>query len=82
MAVPVTALPDPHMAVLATRIQALFLNDGLSLAEPGTAEVYRTTLAAARLIIGGALATDVLDAEAHGVLADMLDAAQHAPDVL
>jgi hypothetical protein len=76
------ALPDPAKVLLATRIQGLFLNDGLSLIEPGTAEVYRTTLEAARLILGGALANDILTPESHGVLTDMLDAAQDAPDVL
>lgn len=82
MATPADTLPSPQQMLLASRIQGLFLSDGLSLADDGTAEVYRTTLKAARLILAGALAAGVVDADAHAVLADIVDAADDVPEIL
>jgi hypothetical protein len=82
MAAPGNALPDPRMVVLATRIQAVFLRDGLSLADPDTAQAYRVTLEAAQLVISGAAATGIIDDDAHETLTGMLTAAHDVPDVL
>lgn len=75
-------LTDPGLIALATRIQALFRYHGQSLADPETADAYRTSLAAVRLILDGALANDVVGAEQHETLRSMVDAAEKAPAVL
>lgn len=75
------ALPDPNLVKLATLIQSKFRSRGLSLADPDTAEAYRTTLDSVRPILDGALATGVLDPQQHETLDGMFSEAGWAPDV-
>jgi hypothetical protein len=81
-ALPGASLPDPALATLTERVQALFLHHGQSLAHPETAAVYRTSLEAIRLILDGALATGMLTQEQFATLRGMVDAADQVPDQL
>ncbi|MBM9510031.1 hypothetical protein [Actinacidiphila acididurans] len=82
MAQPGAALPDPALVTLALRIQGMFINRGLSLADPETAEAYVTSVDALRLILDGARATGLLGDEQHATLTGMFDAAGTVPGVL
>lgn len=77
--VPGAPLPDPAMATLTERVQALFRHHGQTLANPDTAAVFRTSLEAVRLILDGALASGVLVADQHATLRGMVDAADQVP---
>lgn len=77
-----STLHDPALVSLAQRIQATFLINGLSLADPETAFSYRASLDALRPILDGALATGLLTDAQHTVLAGMFDAAGSVPAVL
>jgi uncharacterized protein involved in outer membrane biogenesis len=79
---PAPALPDPALITLATRIQATFRINGLSLADPDTAFAYQVSLDAVRPVLDGALATGLLTDAQHAVLANMLDAAGDVPSIL
>jgi hypothetical protein len=82
MARPGTALPDPNLVRLATLVQGTFLVHGHSLADPQTADIYRTGLDALLPILDGALHTGVLTDAQHTTLTGMFDAARTVPEVL
>lgn len=82
MAVPGTALPDPQMIILATRLQAHFVTNGLSLADPAVAHAFRVSMEAARLIVDSVHGAGRMPDGAHEVVEDMLTAAMLVPDVL
>lgn len=77
-----SALPHPDRLRLSTRIQALFLAHGQSLADPRTADVHRTSMESMRLILAGALATGVINDAQHTTLAGLVDDVETVPDVL
>jgi len=73
---------DPALLRLAARVQAAYQEHGQTLNDPDTAQAYRAALDFVRGIHDGALATGVVDAEQHQVLAGMIESARLAPDVL
>lgn len=79
---PLAGDPDPELVRLAVRVQAEFDARGRTLTDPATAEAFGITLDIMRMIHEGALATGVLDAEQHAVLAGMVDGAGACPAVL
>lgn len=67
---------------LTVTMQALFRDNALSLADPETVKVYRTSLDAFRLILQGPLRAGRIDEEQHDLLMAMLGHAELVPDWL
>lgn len=76
---PVAATPHQR---LATTMEALFLNEGHTLCDETTVEVYRTTLDAVQLMLDGSLAEGLVGAAEHTHLSGMVDGMRAAPDEL
>ncbi|MFE7547018.1 hypothetical protein [Streptomyces gardneri] len=81
----VTPAPEPPSTPafeLALTVQALYQSRGQSLADPATATAFETALDAVILLVDGAHATDVVDAEAWGHLRAMFKEMRQAPDLV
>jgi hypothetical protein len=67
---------------LAETIQALYLKQRRSLADPDTAEAYDIALQAMLLMLDGALVRAGLPEEHHRTLRGMVEAARQVPHIL
>lgn len=81
---PVAATPAVRgpAVELALTVEAMFLDRRRTLTDPATAEAYDVTMDAVRLMLSGAAAHGVIDAEQQQTLEGMLAGMQDAPTVL
>lgn len=80
--VPGDPLPTAEELEFAVIVQGVFQDRGMSLADPETADAYRATLAAFRLILEGAYGTGLLDEGQRTALTGTLAAAEDVPDII
>lgn len=73
---------DPVGELYAIEAQALYISQGMTLTDPGTAAAHRIALTLALNAIDGAHALGHITADAHQRLRGTLLAAQRAPDCL
>jgi hypothetical protein len=76
------AVADTPQQRLAETAEAWFLARGATLTDETTADVYRTTLDLARLMLEGSLAEGLVGEDEYRHLAGMVEGLRGAPDTL
>ncbi|MFD7980149.1 hypothetical protein [Streptomyces sp. NPDC059071] len=67
---------------LAFTLQAMYMAQGQSLADPATASSFQTALSAVLLMVDGAHAQDLVDDEQWHTLRGMFEEMQQAPQLV
>ncbi|WP_086731959.1 hypothetical protein [Streptomyces fradiae] len=67
------------MPALAETVEAMFLEEGLTLTDPATAHAFDVTMSAVVLLVQGAQEEGVLETDAYTILRRILDDMRATP---
>ncbi|MFJ9799913.1 hypothetical protein [Streptomyces sp. NPDC101145] len=69
----------PVVSLLAATVEAMFLEEGMTLTDPDTAAAFDVTMSAVLLLVDGAQEEGVLERDAYGMIRKILDDMRATP---